>query len=29
MGQKVQMLASIAHDPEFVILDEPFSGLDR
>src|SRR5437868_12663907 len=28
MGQKVQMLASIAHDPEFVILDEPFSGLD-
>ena len=28
MGQKVQVLASIAHDPEFVILDEPFSGLD-
>ena len=28
MGQKVQMLASIAHDPEFIILDEPFSGLD-
>src|SRR5262245_9483916 len=28
MGQKVQMLASIAHDPEFVIFDEPFSGLD-
>jgi ABC-2 type transport system ATP-binding protein len=28
MGQKVQMLACIAHDPEFVILDEPFSGLD-
>lgn len=28
MAQKVQMLASIAHDPEFVILDEPFSGLD-
>ena len=28
MGQKVQILASIAHDPEFVILDEPFSGLD-
>lgn len=28
MGQKVQMLAAIAHDPEFVILDEPFSGLD-
>jgi len=28
MGQKVQLLASIAHDPELVILDEPFSGLD-
>jgi ABC-2 type transport system ATP-binding protein len=28
MGQKVQMLASIAHDPDLVILDEPFSGLD-
>ena len=28
MGQKVQVLAAIAHEPEFVILDEPFSGLD-
>jgi ABC-2 type transport system ATP-binding protein len=28
MQQKVQVLASIAHSPEFVILDEPFSGLD-
>ena len=28
MQQKVQVLASIAHAPEFVILDEPFSGLD-
>ncbi len=28
MGQKVQVLASIAHDPELVLLDEPFSGLD-
>jgi ABC-2 type transport system ATP-binding protein len=28
MGQKVQVLASIAHDPELVIFDEPFSGLD-
>jgi ABC-2 type transport system ATP-binding protein len=28
MGQKVQMLASLAHEPEFAILDEPFSGLD-
>ena len=28
MCQKVQVLASIAHDPDLVILDEPFSGLD-
>ena len=28
MQQKVQVLASIAHDPDLVILDEPFSGLD-
>ncbi len=28
MGQKVQVLAAIAHDPDLVILDEPFSGLD-
>jgi ABC-2 type transport system ATP-binding protein len=28
MGQKVQVLSAIAHEPEFVILDEPFSGLD-
>lgn len=28
MAQKVQVLASIAHDPDLVILDEPFSGLD-
>src|SRR5947207_3364698 len=28
MQQKVQVLASIAHDPEFVILNEPSSGLD-
>ena len=28
MAQKVQLLSSIAHDPELVILDEPFSGLD-
>jgi ABC-2 type transport system ATP-binding protein len=28
MQQKVQLLASIVHDPELVILDEPFSGLD-
>ena len=28
MGQKVQLLGTIIHDPELVILDEPFSGLD-
>jgi ABC-2 type transport system ATP-binding protein len=28
MGQKVQVLCAIAHEPEFVVLDEPFSGLD-
>ena len=28
MAQKVQLLSTIAHDPEFLILDEPFSGLD-
>ncbi len=28
MGQKVQILATLLHDPDFVILDEPFSGLD-
>ncbi len=28
MQQKVQIVASIIHDPELIILDEPFSGLD-
>jgi len=28
MAQKVQLLSAIAHNPEFYILDEPFSGLD-
>jgi ABC-2 type transport system ATP-binding protein len=28
MQQKVQIIASIIHDPELVILDEPFQGLD-
>lgn len=26
--QKVQLIASFIHQPEFLILDEPFSGLD-
>lgn len=26
--QKVQFIVSIIHDPELVVLDEPFSGLD-
>jgi ABC-2 type transport system ATP-binding protein len=28
MQQKVQFVATIIHDPDLVILDEPFSGLD-
>jgi ABC-2 type transport system ATP-binding protein len=28
MMQKVQFLAAIVHEPELLILDEPFSGLD-
>lgn len=28
MQQKVQFIATILHDPELLILDEPFSGLD-
>ena len=28
MSQKVQLIAAVVHRPEFVILDEPFSGLD-
>ena len=28
MQQKIQFIASVFHDPELVILDEPFSGLD-
>ena len=28
MAQKVQILSALAHRPSFLILDEPFSGLD-
>ena len=28
MAQKVQLLATLVHEPELLILDEPFSGLD-
>lgn len=28
MAQKVQFLCTILHKPEFIILDEPFSGFD-
>ena len=28
MQQKVQFLGTLVHDPEVLILDEPFSGLD-
>ena len=28
MSQKVQVLSAVAHEPELVILDEPFTGLD-
>lgn len=26
--QKIQMITALAHDPDIIILDEPFSGLD-
>src|SRR5699024_7704770 len=26
--QKIQLIATLLHDPELIILDEPFSGLD-
>ncbi|MFN8300571.1 MAG: ABC transporter ATP-binding protein [Chitinophagales bacterium] len=28
MSQKVQFIATVLHDPDLLILDEPFSGLD-
>ncbi|HEY5070773.1 MAG TPA: ATP-binding cassette domain-containing protein [Caulobacteraceae bacterium] len=28
MAQKVQLLSALVHEPDLVVLDEPFSGLD-
>jgi len=28
MQQKIQFIAAILHDPDFIIMDEPFAGLD-
>jgi ABC-2 type transport system ATP-binding protein len=28
MQQKVQFVAAVVHDPQLIVLDEPFSGLD-
>jgi ABC-2 type transport system ATP-binding protein len=28
MGQKIQIASCVLHDPDLVVLDEPFSGLD-
>lgn len=28
MAQKIQFIATVLHDPDLLILDEPFSGLD-
>jgi ABC-2 type transport system ATP-binding protein len=28
MQQKVQFISTVLHDPELIVLDEPFSGLD-
>ncbi|MEI7803227.1 MAG: ATP-binding cassette domain-containing protein, partial [Bacteroidota bacterium] len=28
MGQKIQFVSTVVHEPKLIILDEPFSGLD-
>ncbi len=28
MAQKVQFTAAVLHEPRFIVLDEPFTGLD-
>ena len=28
MQQKIQFIAALLHDPDFIIMDEPFFGLD-
>jgi ABC-2 type transport system ATP-binding protein len=28
MQQKIQFIASLLHDPDLIVMDEPFSGLD-
>ena len=28
MQQKIQFIATVIHEPDLIILDEPFSGLD-
>jgi ABC-type uncharacterized transport system ATPase subunit len=28
MQQKVQFISAVIHEPDLIILDEPFSGLD-
>jgi ABC-2 type transport system ATP-binding protein len=28
MAQKIQLISAVVHDPDFIFLDEPFSGLD-
>ncbi len=28
LQQKIQFIAAVIHDPEFIVMDEPFTGLD-